>query len=412
MTRGESCMVRSRPGCGKVQKEKENMPGKSAFPILIFLCIFFLSAGLSNSELAVPEQPVSLEKKVSFKDKFDQFKKKAEKFFFYFPAPIFAYAPESGYIYGLAKINLIDLSPAESGTTPTDIHELVSFSTLGHLDLYVGTQVYLRADSYFLQDGIGYSYFPKYIRGIGNQPSVKDIESIVLRQFYTNNVFYKALYHDNFLGFVCNVSNFSDITLQKNSYLAINDVTGKDGGKSVGFGLSFLYDSRDNRYNASSGQYVNLESTFYQDRFGSDFNYTHYVVDLREFLPMYHTQVLAFQLYTEANLGDVPFFSLAKLGGPNRMRGYYEGMVRDKVIVDSQVEYRVPIWSIFGLTAWIGTGRVADSYGSMKAADFWFSYGFGLRFMIDSKTKTNLRVEFGFGEEGSQAINVNFSEAF
>ncbi|MFC1850732.1 BamA/TamA family outer membrane protein [candidate division CSSED10-310 bacterium] len=383
-----------------------------SYPGLIFLCFLFLTVGASSLEPTVSEEPIVQEKQDSFKIKFDRFNKKAEKFFTYVPAPIVSSSPETGYVYGLAKLNIIELYPADTGTTPTNIHGLVSFSSLGHTNFYAGTQVYLRADSYFMQGGIGYRYFPEYIQGIGNQPFLRDVESFVLRQVYTNNVFYKGLYQNNFLGFVCNVNNVLGITLPKDSYLDIENITGKDGGLSVGFGLSYLYDKRDNRYNSSSGHYFNLEMTFHQHWFGSDFNYNHYVIDLREYRLIYRHQVLAFQLYTEANLGDVPFFSLAKLGGSNRMRGYYEGAIRDKIILDSQVEYRVPIWNIFGMTAWVGTGRVAESYESLEAADFWFSYGFGLRFMIDSKNKTNLRLEFGFGEEGYQALNVNFSEAF
>ena len=43
---------------------------------------------------------------------------------------------------------------------------------------------------------------------------------------------------------------------------------------------------------------------------------------------------------------------------------------------------------------------------------FHLSYGPGLRIMVDSKHKTNLRFDFGFGPSGIQGFYVNFGEAF
>lgn len=94
------------------------------------------------------------------------------------------------------------------------------------------------------------------------------------------------------------------------------------------------------------------------------------------------------------------------------MRGYYEGALRDKVLVDGQLEYRMPIWNIFGVVGWVGTGRVAGSYDELSFENFWPSYGGGLRIQVDSKNKINLRFDFGFGEGGIHGTYISFSEAF
>jgi len=59
------------------------------------------------------------------------------------------------------------------------------------------------------------------------------------------------------------------------------------------------------------------------------------------------------------------------LGGEDKMRGYYKGALRDHVLVDCQLEYRLPIWNIFGMTAFVGTGRVAESYSDVSPDGFW-----------------------------------------
>ena len=100
------------------------------------------------------------------------------------------------------------------------------------------------------------------------------------------------------------------------------------------------------------------------------------------------------------------------LGGEDKMRGYYKGALRDHVLVDCQLEYRLPIWNIFGMTAFVGTGRVAESYSDVSPDGFWLSYGLGVRIRVDTKHNTNLRFDCGFGPDGVNGFYINFAEAF
>ena len=88
------------------------------------------------------------------------------------------------------------------------------------------------------------------------------------------------------------------------------------------------------------------------------------------------------------------------------------GAYRDKILVDAQMEYRLPIWNIFGAVAWIGTGRVASSWGKMDLDGFRLSYGWGIRIRVDSKNDTNLRIDFGYGPGGIRGGYFSFAEAF
>jgi hypothetical protein len=68
--------------------------------------------------------------------------------------------------------------------------------------------------------------------------------------------------------------------------------------------------------------------------------------------------VLALQAVATMTAGDVPFYMLAQLGGPNVMRGDYEGRYRDRELLAVQLEYRFPILWRFGGTAFAGIGMV------------------------------------------------------
>ncbi len=80
--------------------------------------------------------------------------------------------------------------------------------------------------------------------------------------------------------------------------------------------------------------------------------------------------------------------------------------------MDAQIEYRMPIWKIFGMTGWVGTGRVGENYRDMALDGFWLNYGLGLRIKVDSESDINLRMDIGFGNDGIQGFYLNFSEAF
>jgi hypothetical protein len=72
----------------------------------------------------------------------------------------------------------------------------------------------------------------------------------------------------------------------------------------------------------------------------------------------------------------------------------------------------MPVWSILGVVAWVGTGRVAENYADLALSGFRISYGAGLRVRVDSKNNINLRMDWGFGPDGINGFYINFAEAF
>ena len=160
------------------------------------------------------------------------------------------------------------------------------------------------------------------------------------------------------------------------------------------------------------GTYISSTYEIFGSYVGGDFEYSSFELDMRKFFNPWLKHVIALQAYTIGNFGAVPYFSLGKLGGSNNMRGYYLGAIRDKVMAFGQVEYRMPVWKIFGVVAFAGAGRVANKYSGMHFDGIWYSGGFGLRVMVDSKHKANIRFDFGYGEKGSKTLAVGFTEAF
>lgn len=344
--------------------------------------------------------------------KFDSFNVKAERFFKVFPVPLISYSEEAGNVFGLAKFNAFRLNKTDTISSYSKISEIFTISTEGHINFSVSTALNFSQDKYMLLGYINYKKTPEYIFGIGNDVTRDDIESITTERIKFVNYFLRQLHSSLYLGIGVDLTNTFEVKKDSTSFLVTEDITGKDGGTTIGLGISMVWDSRDNRYNASSGSFVFLSYLYYPNWSGTGFDFQTWQFDARKYYNPWHKHVIAVQMASNYAVGDVPYYELSKLGGEDRMRGYYKGALRDKVLVDAQIEYRMPVWNIFGLVGWVGTGRVAEKYQDLSLGGFWPSYGLGLRIKVDSESDINLRVDTGFGKNGISGFYINFSEAF
>lgn len=344
--------------------------------------------------------------------KFDQFNEKAEKLFKIIPVPLYSYSTEAGHIVGLAKFNLINLDKRDTISQPSKLAEVITVSTEGRVNVSVSTDFIWNENKYMVLGFINYKEQSEYVLGIGNDVSLQDVESYSFQRFRFVNAGYLMVAPNLYVGLGLDISDYTKLDYDTTGVLVQDGALGLFPNTNFGIIFASRYDGRDNRYNPSKGSFASVNYTYYPELKGNNLEYSRLNLDARTYYNPWYKHVIAFQATTTFSTGNVPFYDLALLGGEDKMRGYYKGALRDKVLIDGQIEYRMPIWSIFGVTSWIGTGRVANSYEDLAADGFRLSYGLGLRLMVDSENQTNLRFDFGFGEHGVQGFYINFAEAF
>lgn len=380
---------------------------KYYFPFIVLLLITQTLSAQTDST-AKPEK----DKASDTLSKFDRFNKKGEAAFKYIPVPIYSHTLEAGDIFGLAKFNLIDLYKGDTITRPSKISGVFTTSTKGRVNFSLSTEFILKDNKYIFLSYINYKKTPEFVLGIGNDVSKANKEEISNTRVRFNIVALRKISKYFYVGPGFDISNYFNMKVDSNSIMKQEGALGLQGGLNVGFGIGAAFDSRDNRYNCTKGSYVLLTSTFYGSAIGSEYNFSKVNFDARKFFNPWFKHVIALQVTSNYSSGSVPYYNLALLGGDTQMRGYYEGAIRDNVLIDGQVEYRMPIWNIFGVVGWVGTGRVAPSYSQMELKDLWISYGLGARIRVDSKHNTNLRIDYGWGEQGANAFMIGFAEAF
>ena len=55
---------------------------------------------------------------------------------------------------------------------------------------------------------------------------------------------------------------------------------------------------------------------------------------------------------------------------------------------------------------------MAQEFIKFDFTELKYSYGMGLRFLFNKKQKINLRMDFGFGQDGNSGVYFGIEEAF
>jgi hypothetical protein len=184
-------------------------------------------------------------------------------------------------------------------------------------------------------------------------------------------------------------------------------------GIASGFGIGVLFDSRSNLLNPRAGEYLMmLHGLYFSKWFGSDYGFPHAHTDFRCYLPAGGKNILALQTTAEFFGDGAPFRLQAMLGGSMMMRGLYQGRYRDQNQITAQAEYRMICWKWIGAAAFAAAGNVFSVKHPERNGSIRTSAGLGLRFRVDKRENTNIRLDYGWVNDGSRGFYLSFGEAF
>jgi hypothetical protein len=343
-------------------------------------------------------------------EKFDQINEKAERLFRILPVPFFGYSSDAGHIFGLAKYNLFHPS-AHDRSKPSRLSELVTLSSKGRINVFITNELLLQQNRYMIFSSFNYRRQPEYLQGIGNDVLNNPKEKVTIDRIRFTSTPLRRCYNNLYAGLSVDLARYT-VRADSAGYFREGIVKGTQGGTDVGVGVAGAFDSRDNRYNARHGAYVLTTLVYYPRFLGSTYAFHRFEFDARKYFNPWYKHVIAVQATTAYAGGEVPFYNLSLLGGEERMRGYYKGALRDRALIDAQVEYRMPVWNVFGVVGWVGAGRVGSGYSDLSPSGLHLSYGGGLRVRVDSRNNTNMRFDMGFAPHGIHGFYVSFAEAF
>jgi len=327
------------------------------------------------------------------------------------PLPIVFFTPETSWGFGAAGIYSFHFKNDRSDSRPSQIQLGLSYTLRNQILSYLPFQLFLKNGKYKVYGELGYYRFIYEFSGIGNEGFQEESElfNVNFPRVRLNGLV--QVRPDLFVGLRYWLDDYDITKVEEGGLLSQGDITGSEGGFLSGFGFVSNYDTRDQIFYPSKGLYAETVLFLNHKTFGSDFNYSKFIFDGSAYFENKWKHILALNFYAELTAGDPPFNQLSLLGGPKRMRGYFEGVLRDKQFLTFQAEYRIHLFWRIGAAFFAGYGVVESDLADIEGKDFNYSVGAGLRFLLDEKQKVNFRLDAGFGKNTS-GIYVTVSEAF
>ena len=193
---------------------------------------------------------------------------------------------------------------------------------------------------------------------------------------------------------------------------------------SSALNLNFLYDTRDNMINAQKGYFVQLSLRVAPKFMGNEKSSEFVSLEWRSFHGLSKRNprhlVSFWVLGNFSPAGEFPYLALPALGYDQRGRsgrGYAQGRFRGAKLVYSEAEYRFPISRCGGIIGGVlfVNATTTDSPNPQSPVKLFNyiapGYGFGFRMMVDKRSRTNLQLDFAFGNN-STGIYLGAAETF
>lgn len=325
--------------------------------------------------------------------------------------PVLYYTPETKIAGGVLGGYYFYPSNNPDYSKPSSVTLELLYTELEQFKTEITFDIFLSSYRNRLTGAAGYSKFPSKFWGIGNYTAAEN-ETLFIPQSYWLNVSYKRkIIEGLFIGLDYEF-NHKNVTFDDPAgAIGLESISGRTGGTVSRAGLTLNADSRDHLMFPTTGSYFQAQFFFSDRALGSDFDFTTLNLDFRKYGLLSDEIVLAGQMFSSLNWGDIPFYYSAFMGGKYLMRGYYEGRYRDGGILAFQAECRLPIYWRIGAALFAGIAQVAPGPGDFRMNAFKFAYGAGLRLLWDKEQKLNIRLDMGFAEDQA-SLYVTIGEAF
>jgi outer membrane protein assembly factor BamA len=188
--------------------------------------------------------------------------------------------------------------------------------------------------------------------------------------------------------------------------------------------FNVLFDTRDNMINPYKGYLAQINFRVAPKFLGNEKNGEFVSVEWRSFhgLSRRNSRHLisfwALGNFTPA--GEFPYLMLPALGYDQRGRsgrGYAQGRFRGPNMIYTEAEYRFPIskcGGIIGGVLFVNATTTDNPSPQSPVKLFNYiapGYGFGFRMMVDKRSRTNLQLDFAFGNN-STGIYLGAAETF
>jgi hypothetical protein len=319
------------------------------------------------------------------------------------PVPAFGYTPET-HTY-LGAVTLFTIRKLDELSTRTSNAKVEFNYTWNNQMIWESDWNYFFPyETWFTRGIVHYSKYPDLYWGIGSHATGLDEINFESNRFILSWDGFRSIYDKRYLGAGVSYKTYRNIRQDSVFFSELREES------SYELKVLFLKDSRNNILSPSEGNYFEFSNSFL---LASSFYYRA-IIDYRLYKNFgeLDNQVLAGRFYHTSIFGNPPFFDYAMIGGDEYVRGYYLGRFRDKNLSTVQMEYRNQLFRKIGIATFGGVSIIYRGVGTIKMESLKPNAGLGLRFLIDKKENTNLRIDYAIGMHNQSGFYISFGESF
>jgi hypothetical protein len=320
--------------------------------------------------------------------------------------PTVAYTPETSLEFGISTLYLFHAKGDYERNRLSEVNAFTFITLENQYGLWLDHAIYGDGDRWISLGRLRWQRFPLLYFGVGptvsgEYPAIADADYLLFRERLLRQTL-----RNLFVGLSIDFQELYNVDFQREPENLLPLPAGSEGARTLGLGLSVVYDNRQNVLNARDALYGEVSYLTYQPAWGSDYTFSGLTVDVRGFLPLTadRQQILAGQLFGNFLSGDsIPFHQLALLGNESLLRGYYTGRYRDRQYMAAQIEYRLlpfPFAKRWGAAAFFGAGTVAPTLSAFRLDQLRPSGGLGVRFLLFPDKDIFVRFDVALTPEG------------
>lgn len=337
----------------------------------------------------------------------------------FMPIPVFGYAQETGFEFGLGSIYSFYIDKADTNNRSSNFFGAASYSTKKTYNFKLRGDAWTKHNKLHLIGEIRFKNMPFNFYGVGNNTLHTDEDKLVQRLVKLSFDVEKKVAPNTYTGVSLGFENykFTDQTTG-GIYSTSNHLYDKDGGSVLFIGLSQSYDTRNSNNYPTKGFFGRVSYQYAPNIFGGEnFNGSQIKLDLRNFWSIAPKVVLGVQgIYYTIQSKATSFYLLPQLGNDEIMRGYYGGRYRDENLIAAQAELRYRFMERLGLVVFGGSGKVFAN-GESVLKSLKPNYGLGGRYFFDPAKGLSVRLDYGVGEKRpnekrQSGLYISFAEAF
>lgn len=341
------------------------------------------------------------------------------------PKPIISFVPAVGYSLQTKTAatftgNIVFRSTPNSRISA--ITTSMGFTQRRQFTLPIVSIIWAFDNSWLFMGDTRFYVYPQSTYGLGSNSNIAGEQPMRYNFLRVSEIAFKRVSGNFFLGVGYKLQKHWNISHEEPLNGAPSDYEHYENDVSTassGFSLNALFDSRDISVNASKGFYGAIEYYNYNKALGSNSNWQSLVIDLRKYykFPEGSDNVIAFWSYDWVVLrGRPPYLDLPSTSWDTYSttgRGYIQSRFRGAQMLYLETEYRFKLTrnGLIGGVVFLN-GQTFSSVPGSKLEKIQPGYGPGLRIKLSKASKTNLDIDYGFGQQGSNGLFLTVGEVF